>query len=129
MKGERERMEFERSVCCFERIRIECDGLTIMNDDTQDLKICRPGCGACCIAPSISTPLPGMPEGKPVGVRCAQLSTDNQCRLFGMPERPAVCASFPVMAEHCGADRDEALARLAEMERMTANVRKGDDRT
>lgn len=129
MKGERERMEFERSVCCFERIRIECDGLTIMNDDTQDLKICRPGCGACCIAPSISTPLPGMPEGKPAGVRCAQLSTDNQCRLFGMPERPAVCASFPVMAEHCGADRDEALARFAEMERVTAHVRKGDDRT
>ena len=26
---------------------------------------CRPGCGACCIAPSINTPLPGMPHGKP----------------------------------------------------------------
>lgn len=25
---------------------------------------CRPGCGACCIAPSISSPIPGMPEGK-----------------------------------------------------------------
>ena len=49
--------------------------------------------------------------------------------LYGMPERPAVCVSFPVMAEHCGADRDEALARLADMERMTAHVRRGDDRT
>ncbi|MCF5019628.1 YkgJ family cysteine cluster protein, partial [Pseudomonas lactis] len=26
---------------------------------------CREGCGACCIAPSISSPLPGMPQGKP----------------------------------------------------------------
>ncbi|MCR3872443.1 YkgJ family cysteine cluster protein, partial [Pseudomonas aeruginosa] len=26
---------------------------------------CRAGCGACCIAPSISSPLPGMPAGKP----------------------------------------------------------------
>lgn len=29
---------------------------------------CRPGCGACCIAPSISSPIPGMPEGKAAGV-------------------------------------------------------------
>jgi hypothetical protein len=49
--------------------------------------------------------------------------------LFGKPERPAVCASFPVMAEHCGSDRDEALARLGELERMTARVRWGGDRT
>ena len=116
------------SVCCIERIRIECDGRVIMNNDTHELMTCRPGCGACCIAPSLSSALPGMPEGKPAGVRCAQLSKDNLCMLFGMPGRPAVCVSFPVMAEHCGADRDEALARLAEMERMTAHVRKGDDR-
>lgn len=25
---------------------------------------CRPGCGACCIAPSITSPIPGMPHGK-----------------------------------------------------------------
>ena len=100
-----------------------------MNDDTHDLMNCRPGCGACCIAPSISSALPGMPEGKPAGVRCTQLSMDNQCMLFGMKERPAVCASFPVMAEHCGADRNEALVRLAELERLTANVRGGDERT
>ncbi len=100
-----------------------------MDDARSTLRTCRAGCGACCIAPSLSSPLPGMPEGKPAGVRCAQLSTDNRCMLFGMPERPAVCASFPVMAEHCGSDRDEALARLAELERMTAHVRGGDDRT
>ena len=28
---------------------------------------CRTDCGACCIAPSISSPIPGMPQGKPAG--------------------------------------------------------------
>lgn len=27
---------------------------------------CRPDCGACCTAPSITSPIPGMPDGKPV---------------------------------------------------------------
>jgi len=100
-----------------------------MDDERRTLMTCRPGCGACCIAPSLSSPLPGMPEGKPAGVRCAQLSTGNQCMIYGMPERPAVCASFPVTADHCGSDRDDALARLAELERMTAAVPGGEDRT
>ncbi|MDR8085529.1 YkgJ family cysteine cluster protein, partial [Acinetobacter baumannii] len=26
---------------------------------------CRPHCGACCTAPSITSPIPGMPNGKP----------------------------------------------------------------
>jgi Fe-S-cluster containining protein len=37
---------------------------------------CREHCGACCIAPSISSPIPGMPRGKPGGVRCIHLSED-----------------------------------------------------
>ncbi len=52
---------------------------------------CRVGCGACCIALSISSPIPGMPDGKPAGVRCVQLTADNRCLLFGLPERPEVC--------------------------------------
>ena len=28
---------------------------------------CREGCGACCIAPSIASSIPGMPDGKPAG--------------------------------------------------------------
>ncbi|MEI0618555.1 YkgJ family cysteine cluster protein, partial [Pseudomonas aeruginosa] len=50
---------------------------------------CRAGCGACCIAPSISSPLPGMPAGKPAGVRCLHLDENHLCGLFGRPERPA----------------------------------------
>ena len=80
---------------------------------------CRPGCGACCIAPSISSPIPGMPDGKPAGVRCVQLDEANLCRLFGDPRRPAVCARFDYDAELCGNDRDEALTRIAALELAT----------
>ena len=80
---------------------------------------CRVGCGACCIALSISSPIPGMPGGKPAGVRCAQLTPDNRCRLFGLPERPAVCAALRPQPEMCGASADEALAYLFELERLT----------
>jgi hypothetical protein len=80
---------------------------------------CRPGCGACCIAPSISSPIPGMPLGKPAGVRCAQLTAENRCLLFGSLERPAVCISLRPSLEMCGGGAGEALAWLAEMERET----------
>lgn len=81
---------------------------------------CRIGCGACCIAPSISSPIPGMPQGKPAGVRCAQLTDDNRCAIFGLPERPAVCASLRPEPVMCGADREHALAWLARLEVVTA---------
>ena len=81
---------------------------------------CRAGCGACCIAPSISTPIPGMPQGKPAGVRCVQLTGANRCMLFGKPERPAVCRSLRPGPEMCGGTAGEALAYLAALERATA---------
>ncbi len=81
---------------------------------------CRAGCGACCIAPSISSPIPGMPDGKPAGVRCVQLDERNLCRLFGRPERPAVCGQFAADPDVCGASDDEALRLLGELERLTA---------
>jgi uncharacterized protein len=80
---------------------------------------CRPGCGACCIAPSISSPIPGMPRGKPAGVRCAQLDDGNRCRLFGHPERPAVCSQLRPSAEMCGADAVAATGWLARLELLT----------
>mgnify|MGYP001557006132 FL=1 len=81
---------------------------------------CRVGCGACCIAPSISSPIPGMPEGKPAGVRCVQLTDDNRCAIFGRPERPSVCSSLRAEPAMCGTDRTHALAWLALLERATA---------
>ena len=81
---------------------------------------CRIGCGACCIAPSISSPIPGMPNGKPAGVRCIQLTDDNRCKLFGLPERPVVCVRLRPQPEMCGANREDALRYLIELETLTA---------
>ncbi|MGM0630822.1 MAG: YkgJ family cysteine cluster protein [Pseudomonadota bacterium] len=80
---------------------------------------CRIGCGACCIAPSISSPIPGMPNGKPAGVRCVQLDDDNLCRLFGKPERPAVCGEFSADKEICGESREQAIILLTLLEEDT----------
>lgn len=80
---------------------------------------CRIGCGACCIAPSLSSSLPGMERGKPAGVRCLHLLSDYRCSIYDDPGRPVVCASFPAMADHCGATREEALSLLGELERKT----------
>jgi Fe-S-cluster containining protein len=81
--------------------------------------ICREHCGACCIAPSISSPIPGMPHGKPAGIPCVQLLPDYRCALFGQPERPAVCVRLQPMPMMCGANRNEALNFLEELERAT----------
>jgi Fe-S-cluster containining protein len=87
---------------------------------------CRPYCGACCIAPSISSPIPGMPEGKPASVRCVQLTADLRCAIFGHPDRPAVCVSLRPFASMCGSSTEEAMAILASLETLTApDVRPG----
>ena len=80
---------------------------------------CRPVCGACCIAPSITSPIPGMPHGKPAGIPCVQLLPDLRCAIFGRPERPAVCASLRPTAEMCGASREAALHFLGALELAT----------
>jgi len=81
---------------------------------------CRAGCAACCIAPSITSPIPGMPQGKPAGVRCVQLDARGLCRLFGQPERPAVCASLAPSPSMCGSRAEEALLYLSRLEKETA---------
>jgi len=74
---------------------------------------CRPGCGACCIAPSIST------LGKPAGMPCPHLTDDLRCALFGCPERPACCGGLQPSTEMCGDNREQALAFLAALEVAT----------
>lgn len=81
---------------------------------------CRPDCGACCTAPSISSPIPGMPEGKPANTRCVQLSETNLCMIFGSPLRPKVCSGLKPSAEMCGSTRVQALTYLLELESLTA---------
>ena len=80
---------------------------------------CRRGCGACCIAPSISSPIPGMPHGKPAGVRCVQLTEMNTCAIFGKPERPSVCVTLIPSPDMCGTNNEEAFAILKLWEEAT----------
>ncbi len=85
-----------------ESIKVDADGT-----------VCRAHCGACCIAPSIST------LAKPAGVSCPHLDTDFRCLIFGQPERPACCSGLQPSAEMCGTHRQQALAFLAALELAT----------
>ena len=80
---------------------------------------CRLGCGACCIAPSISSAIPGMPNGKPAGIRCINLSDDNLCLIFGAPDRPDVCSDFDATIDVCGKTNQQALILITELEQLT----------
>jgi hypothetical protein len=60
-----------------------------------------------------------MPGGKPASVRCAQLTDDNRCKLFGRPERPLVCVSLRPSIEMCGRTNQEALIYLTLLEDAT----------
>ena len=80
---------------------------------------CRSNCGACCIAPSITSALPGMPQGKAAGVRCAQLMDDARCAVFGSSERPAFCGGLQPSAEMCGESRELAMLWLGKLEQAT----------
>jgi len=89
-------------------------------NQNQTAPSCRSDCGACCTAPSITSPIPGMPNGKPAGVRCVQLADDNRCRIFGQPERPAFCAGLQPSEEMCGRSREQAISWLMTLEKLTA---------
>ena len=70
---------------------------------------CRPNCGACCIAPSISSFIPGMSQGKAAGVRCIQLDDNLLCKLIDSPTRPKVCINFNFDPLICGTCQKEAM--------------------
>ena len=87
--------------------------------EPETIQNCISGCGACCIAPEISSPIPGMPEGKPAGVRCIQLDVMNACMLFGLSSRPAVCLGFTAERDMCSNGPVEALRWLTVLEQAT----------
>jgi Fe-S-cluster containining protein len=80
---------------------------------------CRIGCGACCIALSISSSIPGMPNGKSAGVRCAQLTPENLCAIYDSPDRPQACACLRPNEEMCGQNFEEAMVYLTALEIAT----------
>jgi Fe-S-cluster containining protein len=83
---------------------------------------CRIGCGACCIAPSISSAIPLHPFGKPAGVRCLHLDNENKCSIFLLPSRPLVCSGFQATKDACGSTKEEAMTILSEWEILTSRI-------
>jgi len=80
---------------------------------------CRKGCGACCIAISISSPLPGLPNGKLAGIRCIHLTDQNVCAIHNQPNFPVVCRNLQPSREMCGSNFDQAMAYLTLLEQQT----------
>jgi uncharacterized protein len=64
------------------------------------------------VALSISSPIPGMENGKEAGVRCIHLLEDYRCDIYNEPSYPKVCAGFKAEREFCGESRDEAMKIL-----------------
>ncbi|MCU4175436.1 YkgJ family cysteine cluster protein [Carboxylicivirga sp. N1Y90] len=77
---------------------------------------CRENCGACCIVPSISSAIPGLPNGKVAGERCIHLQDDYCCAIFTHPERPLVCAGFKAEKLFCGSKQSDAFKILSDLE-------------
>ena len=92
---------------------------SVTADTVPTMFDCRGGCGACCIAPSITTPFRGMPHGKRAGERCVHLDATNRCALFGHPDRPSFCVGLQPHRSMCGDTDAEALAILTQLERAT----------
>ena len=63
-----------------------------------------------------------MPQGKPAGVPCVQLDEQLRCKIFGQPERPAVCGQLQASWEMCGPHDDggqHARLYLTQLEALT----------
>lgn len=79
---------------------------------------CRPGCGACCTEISISSPLPGHPQGKPAGVRCQNLTPDQLCGAW-QTDLPDICQRFSAVEWLCGQSYEEAVRLIRQAETGT----------
>lgn len=72
-------------------------------------------CGACCIACSISSIIPGLNRGKNGGERCIHLSENNLCLIYDNPERPAICGKYHADKLVCGDSFEEAMQILGSL--------------
>ena len=63
-----------------------------------------------------------MPQGKAAGERCVQLDGEDRCLIFADPRRPSVCGSLQPSPDMCGHDRGQAMRRLSQLERQTADA-------
>lgn len=97
----------------FKTVAGVCDNVAMPEIKFSAAMPCRPGCAACCIAPSISS------LGKAAGEPCVHLDQDLRCSIFDRPERPACCAGLQPSLEMCGETREQALGWLSDLEVAT----------
>jgi uncharacterized protein len=64
-----------------------------------------------------------MPQGKPAGVPCVQLDEHRRCKIFGLPDRPAVCKQLRASVEMCGPQDDGGLFARHYLMRLEALTR------
>jgi uncharacterized protein len=57
-----------------------------------------------------------MPDGKPAGVVCVNLTEDFRCRIHDTDIYPDVCRRFAKDELFCGRNRDEAIKILSSLE-------------
>jgi hypothetical protein len=82
---------------------------------------CRSNCAACCIAPSIHSAIPNMPDGKKAGEYCQNLDPITlSCVIWGDNNYPELCRKFLPCQETCGENREQALTNIAYLELVTA---------
>ncbi len=82
---------------------------------------CRPGCGACCVVPSISSEILGMHSGKGAFTPCVHLDLlTRTCDIWMTSDYPAVCRNFTPGAHYCGKSKDAAFYLLTEVEQLLA---------
>jgi hypothetical protein len=74
----------------------------------------------CCIIPSINSPIPGMPNGKPAGTMCVNLDPVTfRCNIWGTDQYPKFCRQFAPTPDVCGQSQDEARELLRILEEVT----------
>lgn len=60
-----------------------------------------------------------MPNGKPLGVRCVNLTSENRCAIHGQAHYPAVCANLKPEPAMCGTSNEHAFRYLHELDMLT----------
>lgn len=74
----------------------------------------------CCIATSITQPIPGMPQGKKAGEHCINLDPITvRCQIWGTDQYPVFCQGFQPEEAFCGNSREEAEQILTFLEAET----------
>jgi hypothetical protein len=81
---------------------------------------CRANCGACCIAPTITSEMPNMPDGKPSGIACINLNSDTlKCNIWGTAEYPKFCGAYQACESVCGSSKAEAMINIYYLDEVT----------